>query len=280
MSVAVKFSPHLFPFDDRMLHHAISAGAICTLQGDVLRVRVPGSKPPLVVRKRQSVKAYSRGAKFRMLRFVNAVNYSKVHAARFISLTFPDECYSEDVELPCLMRRMIVEIEKWTGQCGMLWRIEWEVRQSGGEVGNLYPHFHIVVFSGRFIPYWEVNKSWKRIIGRIGYCRTETRASKGKRQTVRYVSKYVSKVNDAASLVYSAYQNKPRGRHWGIRRKELIPMCPARACIITSATILKRLRELVRRKYPGLDADESRGFTLLNEECAVIAQAAGVRFTS
>jgi hypothetical protein len=100
------------------------------------------------------------------------------------------------------------------GKAAALWRMEF---QEDGAV-----HFHIMMFIGRFIPWKWIARVWDNMIGNLVDPRdsasTQIRAMKNWRQTSYYVSKYIAKDDDIASMDIF------HGRHWGARNWKLLPV--------------------------------------------------------
>lgn len=173
---------------------------------------------------RGKVTCFSKRSRMRLLCKCAAIDWRKSTRTLFVTLTFPDLF----VDTPGRKMSQYLHvfrrgIENYLDkQISILWRIEWMPRQTGARINYLFPHFHLLIFAVRYIPYVVVNNMWKAALGYRKYCRTETEAMRSKWEAIHYVSKYLAKTN--GSLVYGPYLNTEQdGRRWGILREELFP---------------------------------------------------------
>lgn len=159
-----------------------------------------------------------------MLKTLATVEFSKVGNPLFITLTYPNrESDLTRKELNMHRFKFFRELEKVLGekQSG-IWRIEWKRRQSGEHKGKVYPHFHVILMSTKFIGHAIINAAWKKAIGESTYVRTDTQGMVNEKQAVYYVAKYCAKVGDC-SLVNDANLNIPSGKDWGVHRRNMLP---------------------------------------------------------
>jgi hypothetical protein len=187
-----------------------------------------------------------------------------VKHAKFITLTYPDShaerSYKKRTTDRYLMQRYI---EKFLGApCPVLWRTEWQERKSGERKGELVPHVHMLAFAAPFLPYWEVNRWWKTILGVSGYVRTECRGCNDGEHAAKYVAKYASKL-DSVSLVSVPYLNRLAGRSWGVMRPRLIPWGFTHAAEDVPQSTIVALFERASRVYVPLRDGPVRGFSIL-----------------
>ena len=163
-----------------------------------------------------------------MLRFLNKIDYSKIGASLFVTLTYPDHVRREDYRLRSIDRAVFLRhVERELGcKVACVWRIEWEERKSGAYTGKLAPHFHLMLTGVEYLAWQFVRERWRETIrSGEGPLVTEVKRIYNEDGACRYLSKYVSKYR---SLDISAYHNSGLkfGRHWGVCRRELIPLCP------------------------------------------------------
>jgi hypothetical protein len=240
-------------------------------QGQYLHWRVLApDEPEMVGGVRGECHTFSRAAKMRMLATMARVAWREVGKTLFVTLTFPNEWV--DVQTRKISQYLHVfrrGVEKYLQRkIAILWRLEWVERKSGDRKNYIFPHFHLLLFGARYIPYVVTNRIWKKALGYKKYCRTETTAMRSYAGAIFYVAKYAAKRN--GSLVYAAYlNNKPTGRQWGILRKELIPfdakfkaLFPEDMCIASAYAYARQLlpRELLKANKSfrlfGINAEE------------------------
>ena len=223
--------------------------------------------PPPRKKKGSIIKAFSKAARMRVLRFSATVDWSRGIGGRFITLTYPDERVRHDKgdrkkHLYIFCRSM----ERHMGtKIPLVWRVEWKERESGIFQGKAAPHVHMLVFTSLFIPYWLVNEWWKQAIGWDAYVRTECRAVSNERMAGAYVSKYVAKVDENYSLV-NVLKGNSTGRHYGYKRPAQIPRCSGVTILGGTANFFSRLRDIAFRELPNDFRDGDASYTLLGEK--------------
>jgi len=143
----------------------------------------------------------------------------------FLTLTYPDAVrVGENSDRKTQREKLVKRIEYSLGkQISTIWRLEWKMRLSGRDVGEYAPHYHIAALGVPFIDKDELRKMWREILDVDGPLCTDVKAIEQGDGMGRYLSKYVSKY---VSLDNSTYRENPwmHGRHWGITRKQGIPM--------------------------------------------------------
>jgi hypothetical protein len=196
-----------------------------TYQGRYLKWRyLERQVPPETGKTRGEVCEFSRKSRMRMLSLFNRVDWPRAGKCLFITLTYPDDCYPADNKvmskhLHLFRRKMEKHLEK---QVPLVWRIEWEERESGSKKNYVYPHFHLMIIGVPYIHYAKVNSWWRGILGFPDKLRTETKGCKNRIKSFVYITQYCAKRN--GSLVFGPYLNNPwNGRRWGKLRYELLP---------------------------------------------------------
>lgn len=197
------------------------------VQGNCVQVRSKDRNYEIVpTAVRGAVGPFSRGAQMRMLRFLNRVDWTRLDGTLFVTLTYPDSVDVRSYKDRTVDRsRFIRYIEGHTGKhLPVVWRVEWKHRKSGAKVGQLMPHWHLLVCGVKFLAADVVRDFWRKCIGYpVGPLCTDVQLVTGELGAVRYIAKYLSK---RASLDISSYLNSgfEFGRHWGVCRKGLVPM--------------------------------------------------------
>lgn len=177
------------------------------------------------VPKRAEVTQFSQKSKKRMLELFNRLDWGNLGKCLFVTLTFPDECLPDSNRtISKYLHRFRVKLEKHLERkVPIVWKIEWEERETGARKNHVYPHFHLLIIGVPYIHHAKVNSWWRSIVRYKNKPRTETKGCKNRGRAFIYISKYCAKRN--GSLVFGPYLNNPfNGRRWGTLRPELLPM--------------------------------------------------------
>jgi hypothetical protein len=155
------------------------------------------------------------------------------------------------------------KIENYTGKkVSGLWRTEWLPRLTGKHVGIPMPHFHLILFTVRFIPYAVVNKFWRDSLGGVLICRTDIRRLANEKQHGYYVAKYAAKVPDKVLLSVS-HIAAIDGQHWGYLRAKNLPRATQEYFLEVPWETAAKLREIAAENLPWYDKETDKGFCLL-----------------
>ena len=241
------------------------------IQGSVCRFFRMGVKVPLRPdSERKIIGIWSMQSRMRLLRLLNKIDYPMLGPSVFVTLTYPDrvqvEGYGERSQHRAVFLRYVEKYLSRNVAC--IWRIEWEERKSGAYTGKLAPHFHLMLLNVPFLPHERVREWWRQAIqAGDGPLVSEVKRIKNVNGVARYLSKYVSKYR---SLDISTYHNSPIkfGRHWGVCRPELVPLCPVRVARQLTKEEVAQIQAFARRRWPMYDENGSGGFTLLGEKFA------------
>ncbi len=204
------------PFKDRV---------VCIHTGKLLEITYVPARPKEVrPKKRGIVKGFTRSARLRMLKTVASIQWDKIRHALFITLTYPSGTEAYDLRARSTQKYLFLRhMEKYLqANVPTIWRIEWKIRRTGSEAGLLFPHFHLLACTSRFIPHRLVRAWWRDSLGCSGPLATDVRRVVKGEIAGKYVAKYCSKLPDASSLDNVSYRNN-LGRHWGIHRRHLLP---------------------------------------------------------
>jgi hypothetical protein len=241
------------------------------IQGNVVRffrTNVLSNLPP--VGSRASVGPWSTQSKMRLLRFLNRIDYESLGPSRFVTLTYPDDKwgieYAERVDQRNAFHQ---KAERHFGKkLACIWRIEWEERKSGRYTGNLAPHFHLMILGVDRLGQTRCWRWWNEIVGGgVSWKAINSRKIYNVDGVGRYLSKYVAKHK---ALDVSTYVNSgiKFGRHWGIRRPELIPMAPISLSRQLSTEEIAAIQAYAEGQWGWYDKDVDGGFTLLGADRA------------
>lgn len=223
---------------------------------------------------RGPIREFSRQSRLRMLKQVARMDWAKAGNGVFITLTFPD------TSMPMGGRarsRVLAEFmrltEKYLGRhVAGLWRCEWVPRKSGIYRGILLPHYHLILFSVRFIPYKEINLWWKQALGQTGTVMTDVDSLGTKNLHAIYIAKYAAKVSPI-SLSMTHIAKMIDGRHWGVFRRSQLPLAKKRFFTNISLDTVDHLRNVARESLPWYDKEFDGGFCLIGKLGAGLCDA-------
>jgi hypothetical protein len=238
------------------------------VQGNCVEVKRRLRSPrPYRPSPRGLISKFSRQSRMNLLRLIAKIDWNRVGKSLFITLTYPDRFHDRPLRSRTVDRsRWYRDTEKLLGrQYPLLWRCEWKARRSGSNVGEVYPHFHLLAFGVPFLDHREVRNIWRAILEVEGPLATDVKAIEGPEGAGRYLAKYVSK---ACSLDDSTYLNNPwiNGRSWGLTRKEMVPMCSVAWNNLMSPKMVREAQELADHVIPFYKYGYRSGFTLLGEK--------------
>ena len=249
-------NPNLNPSQENVTAHA-------TMQGDVFEFKSTNRKSIAPNVGRGIIKDFSNGARRRMLKHFHKINFRDYPAPLFMTLTYPDE-----VPMPCLAQRnihrkvMARHLERALGErLPAAWRLEWQDRKSGSRVGEIYPHWHWLIFRHRYIPYVVINDLWKKTIGVNVTTHTHIECVDKRTAIQMYMAKYLTKEACPITLVMAAYQNSI-GRQYGWLRKGDIPLHPQSVHSRLPDGPRGDLMRVAAENLPGVSDCLERSFTL------------------
>jgi len=241
------------------------------IQGDLVEFkRHKEWIPPKNRRKRERITGFSRQARFRLLKFGCTIDFKRSGFSVLITLTYPDRYFRIDKDTRNMHRAHFVrKLETYLGiQVKGLWRVEWVPRQTGMNVGEFMPHFHLLLYGLPFVPWQRINEWWKSVIHEAGDVATDIRGAKSKRQSGLYLSKYVAK--ECGNVSLSLHHISPiDGRHYGYLHKWLIPRHKTHTVIDLDEKTRKELLDLALGIDPFRGSECEDSFTLLWDRATV-----------
>lgn len=174
---------------------------------------------PKCAGKRGTVVGFSKSSRRRMINFISRFDLNKVRTV-FLTLTFSS--IPTPKEAKRALKQFKMRLMRAFPAMSAVWRAEMQQR---GAV-----HFHLIVFNMPYVPQHALQHSWQE-------CTREARSivhvtlMKNPKMVMRYVSKYVAKLPDAAttSLEKASYQHNPtppqfEGRAWGWINFKALPL--------------------------------------------------------
>jgi len=160
------------------------------------RLRGHRGGPPSGGGIRGEVRGFSRASRKRMLDRLNQVPVDLLSSALFLTLTFPDE-FPEIAESKRMLAAFVKRLRRRWPECSGVWRLERTVRASGSNIGELAPHFHILLFSVPWIRAEWLARSWFEVVGsgdgRHFRAGTSVERCRSRRGAMHYAAKYMTK---------------------------------------------------------------------------------------
>jgi len=213
-------------------------------RGGIIPAQVGGGKRGIVA-------LFSAGSRKRFMRKLAEID--RKAQPFFCTLTFPDDYkgYKSPLDWKRCLKRFLMAYRRRWGASGLVWRLELQVRKSGAHVGEVFPHYHLLVYgiderSLQMFREWA-SLVWWRSCGCISNAHykagTNVVPTSGGSKLLVYVSKYMAKVDK--NVIPAKL-----GRVWGVVEPEYIPFVRA---IITQLEP-KEAFDLIRymRRYAGL----------------------------
>jgi hypothetical protein len=193
--------------------------------GNLVKCEVPQVKPNgrKVGDRRSRISGFSRQSRLRMMRKVSKLEKAK--RPLFFTLTYPDEFSNtldgkeiKEKHLKNFWKRMIYKYP----EISCIWKLEYQTRKSGENIGELYPHFHLLVWGLYDVDLEEIREyvaeAWWGVCGELSddHLEVGTRVERLRsyRGIMSYISKYMGK---------EVGSNLKVGRWWGVKGRKYLP---------------------------------------------------------
>jgi len=231
---------------------------------------------------RGKVNPFSRASRLRLLSYMHKIKPLKggnFHAT-FITLT-----YGQSFPTPTVAKRHLDNFLKrlkrrWT-YCSGFWRFEFQQRGA--------PHFHLVLFGLPFLPKGTLQEWWGSVVGKQFWDAstptlrppfTRIEALKSHAHAVRYISKYVAKVDDSGFnfLAYLTDEGEfihpvtgeidsSIGRWWGVFNSIWLPLDAVKEMVIKwgSRDVFYNLRRAAGSLWKGRNNHAKSGWTYFTD---------------
>jgi len=198
--------------------------------------------------KRGKIQGFSRNSRRRLLSTLAEIR--RADLPLFCTLTFPDEYYPNNknpAHWKKIYKRIISRIRRHFPTIGLIWRLETQTRKSGLYPGQIFPHFHLIVYGVEELTFrtW-IAKNWYEACGKLSIkhlaAGTSCKKVNSTRQLFSYVSKYMAKPGG---------ENLNIGRIWGVLRPENIPFVKGVLVQLTekeAVTLIRYMRHYARVK--------------------------------
>jgi len=245
----------------------LRARASVTFQGKKLTLKIETNQQKFrKPKKRKAVRVFSRAARLRMLKFIATVQWDDYPTGLFVTLTYPDSVVRRTMDDRRMdRRRFLRDTEKHLGhQVKGLWRLEWEPRKSGLYVGQLYPHYHMMLLGETFYWHETCRKIWRKILRVKGPLDILVKAMPNAELTGFYIAEYMAGITDPLYLDNPSYWNTS-GLHWGKIRRHQIAMAQEQTLEHLTDQQLDYLLTEAARKLPWVRPGEQTSFTFLGK---------------
>lgn len=232
-------------------------------------------QPPRSSHQRGKISGFSRKSRKRMIE--QLAKLRSVNNGFFVTLTYPDDVPHSAAKAKRDFAALRKRLARRFPSVGGIWRLELKPRLSGEFVGQLAPHFHILLFGWAqretLVRMW-IALAWSRIVYETDNpprkVRTQANAISSRKHAARYCSKYAAKeeplenCNVGEDFVTSFY-----GRRWASFGAL---DCAAAVTITISAEQAVKLRRLAVRWLHGRGSrferrlargDPHNGFSIL-----------------
>lgn len=234
-------------------------------QGDFMAMAVERPSQPHEQRggRRGVVREFSRASRRRLFQKFARLTPSR---ATFITLTYPDN-YPEVRDAKANLRAFLERIRRAYPESSGIWRLEFQKRGA--------PHFHIIFYNLKYIPFAVLRDAWKEIVG-VSPDETlfiNVRLIQSRKQVYSYVSKYVAKV----STLFNKDAYSHAGRWWGIFNGPQLPFANRKYIQFRLKPDNREfydVKRMLRRVWGGYSPLRGAGGVLLTDRSAGLFDAA------
>jgi len=197
---------------------------IC-VNGNLAKCQLPITRPiGKIGSGRGSITGFSRQSRSRMMKMAGRLEKAK--RPLFFTLTYPDEFLNQfdghelkEKHLKNFWKRM----EYGFDNLSCIWKLEYKPRKSGENVGELYPHFHLMVWGlyddDIFVLRDIVARAWWEVCGKLSddhlEAGTRVERMRSEKGTMFYLAKYMGKMEGEDLQV---------GRWWGVKGRNELPL--------------------------------------------------------
>lgn len=242
-----------------------------------LKVIIP-QRMKVVPPTRTQIWRFSPNSRWRLLKRIACIDWPQVPRGLFVTLTYPDSVAMVESYQSTMHRHLWQRYaEKYLCEkVPILWRREQQRRKSGVFEGWIVPHFHLSVFTDKYLPHEKVREWWRKSIAVDGPLATDVKRMQSGEHAAFYLAKYLTLTKGDHSLDYSAYLSKP-GRAWGFHRDHLIPKCPIQEWLNLSPDVYDRALDLyVQLKGKELEAARASFTVVGNHADEIMAELSEV----
>jgi hypothetical protein len=164
---------------------------------------------------RGPIRGFSKQSRKRYFDLFNSLDRQGPRPTLLLTLTYSDSSYGRSwQECKADLRAFRSRFERRYGRVPYFWRLEHKPRQSGQHVGQLMPHFHLLVFGQERVDKDWLRGAWSEVVSNgAELVRTNVRPVYDWRGAGCYLSKDLAKeqTTDVAT-----------GRVWGVVNKAML----------------------------------------------------------
>jgi hypothetical protein len=140
------------------------------------------------------------------------------YRALMVTLTYPDNWPTSPAQWKRDLQNFLKRLLRRYAGAGIIWRMEPQKRGA--------PHFHLLIFNVRYLPYLRVAEDWASITnGNIDSCSRVERV-RSWRGVMSYASKYLAKLDGDDRQFLAGVDGLALdevGRLWGVINAEALP---------------------------------------------------------
>lgn len=221
------------------------------LYADLLKVRRAPQRSMSHTRRtstRGLIRSFSRKSRKRMIERLAMLR--SVDHGYFVTLTYPDDVPHSPEKAKRDWAALRHRLARRFPSVGGIWRLELKRRKSGELVGEIAPHFHILIFGWQqreqLVRMW-LQLAWSRIVYETDNPprRVRTRADviSSRKHAARYASKYAAKEEEQDDDPENL-RNSQFGRRWGTFGA--LDCAPAVILIMSALEVVSLRRMCVR----------------------------------
>jgi hypothetical protein len=228
-------------------HNCPPLTASHAIGGSLFEISTWGRPPDLdKLAPRGEILAFTLKARRRCLKTFASLDQTRIpQKPIFLTLTYPLTYPADWGVWKRHLQSFWKRLERAFPNVAGIWRIELQARGA--------PHFHILLFGVSWLKLDVWRAAWHEIVGNWpGHGRTQgmhVKRVKHWRQAAAYTAKYLAKSESPRE----AAQLRPIGRHWGVRRKERLPVAieEIELCPMQYHRLRRITRDLAARTHQG-----------------------------
>lgn len=198
---------------------------------------------------RGEIKVFSKASRRRVLQLVGTLKRTEISI--FVTTTYPDNFERNPKKVKKHLDNFFKRLLRKFPDAIILWRLEPKKRKSGNNIGEIAPHFHLLVWNVDYKKLREwIPQNWYEVVGSgdekhlaAGTRVERVRSSRG---VLFYTSKYICKSD---SYVMAGW-----GRYWGVVNRDMLKTIQGKQTVTeiddaTAKTILRYMRRKASECY-------------------------------
>lgn len=198
---------------------------------------------------RGEIKSFSKASRRRILRLVATLRRTEVSC--FGTLTYPDQFERNPDLVKNHLDKFFKRLLRKFPDAIVLWRMEPKTRKSGVSVGEIAPHFHLLIWNVEYekLRQW-IPLNWFQVVNsgdeKHLHAGTSVERVRSSRGVMFYTAKYICKSD--------SYIMPGWGRYWGVVNREMLKTIQGKRTVIeiddfSAKTILRYMRRKASEVY-------------------------------